>query len=276
MEVDTQKDIEFYFHLITTLDKKKVDEVAPIIFGSDLSWMDWEARRKVSPKAFFYKIVEVDGEIRLVSQRDLLNQEDILQKISRGIRFGLEFAQMSKVRSRLLSAENGAVAVWISPKKILPDDPDYPLDQINIAKKINKETVWVKQLQGDFTPAELASFVGIKVASSMEELMLTIGELGDVGDFSESTLDKNFLIGGISYTKAIKLGLSAEQLREKRNQILFGEGVFVSILTSCGVIEFGKPKTLPSWCEHFGGGIRCKHCKKGLSMSSINFHRCVC
>ena len=266
MEVDTKKDIQFYSHLVSTLGPEKADTVAPEIFAQDLSWMSWEACRSSAAKAFFYKIIHVNGEVRLVNQRDLSDQEDILKKINKEIRFGLEYSQMSLVKQRLLAAENGALAVWISPKKLLPEDPDYPFDQINIAKKIDEETVWVKQLQGDFIPP----------ITNLADLMLTIGEEDFGGEWviEEDEID---LGKGHDYVLAVKQGLSADQLRKKRNELLFSNLILTTpILTSCGAIESTK-QNIPSWCERsISGEIRCRFCRKCLQTNRMNNHRCVC
>ena len=243
MEVETKADIDFYSHLISSLGATEADIVAPEIFAQDLSWMSWEARCDKTPKAFFYKIINVNGEVRLVNQRDLFSSEDILKKINNETRRGLEYFQMSLVKQRLLAAENGATLSWISPKKMLPEDPDYPLDQINIAKKIDEETVWVKQLQGDF--------VKLRPNQTLEELMLTIGDTeifnfqfsppeGGRVIFNEFSIS-NEVNKGREYMEAIKQGLSADSLRVKRAELLRGTieySLSGSILTSCGLLDF--------------------------------------
>jgi hypothetical protein len=286
MEVDTQKDIQFYSHLVNTLGQTKADIVAPTLFAEDLNWMSWEACRDSVAKAFFYKIIDVNGDKRLVNQRDLSDNEDILKKINREVRGGLELRQMSIVRSRLLSAENGAVAAWISPKKMVLEDPDYPLDQINIAKKIDEETVWVKQLQGEFAPEYLASIVN-SPSTKLTDLMLNIGEtdLGQELDIHQDNI-KN-LDKGQSYVLAIKQGLSADSLRVKRADLLRGTIPYVVGLlpTSCGFLDFGMPKTALSgimtevktrnWCSgcqiENSCTAKCFRCGGQLSSKPVSY-----
>ena len=216
MEVDTQKDIQFYSHLINTLGPDIGDKAAEEIFAADLSWIDWEICQSEKPKAFFYKIMEVENETRLVHQRDLIDREDILLKINPRIRQGLEFLQMSNVRSRLIQAENGAITAWISPKKLLVEDPEYPLDQINIAKKIDKETVWVKQIQGDF--------VNLEPDQTLKDVMLTVMDGQGISNLkfliSNEYQIPNDINKGKEYVAALKQGLSADSLRDKRAEIL--------------------------------------------------------
>src|SRR3989338_9739499 len=163
MELDTKADINFYLHLVDILGEEETDKIAPEIFAEDLRQLSWEISRSDEANFFYYKI---QGE-NLIHQRDLSLGEDILTKVNPSIRQGLEYSQMCQVKSRLLQAPEEAIVTWVSPKKILDSDPNYPLDQINIAKKIDQETIWVKHIQGEL--------VNLEDGQTLEDLMLDIG-----------------------------------------------------------------------------------------------------
>lgn len=281
MELDTKADIEFYLHLVDTLGEDQTDKVAPGIFSEDFRQLRWEITNSSQANFFYYKI---QGE-NLVHQRDLSLGEDILTKINPNIRFGLEFLQMSRVKSRLLEAPEEAVVTWISPKKILDTDPNYPLDQINIAKKIDQETIWVKQLQGDL--------VNLRENQTLEDLMLNIGEeipkqvRNDIFRHPELDSGSN-LTEGWKYVQALKMGLSADSLRVKRAEILQETIPYIysgggSIQTSCGLIEVGSfynggTAKGPSWVTYNidKGEFKCNFCWKMLPKAWLNTHRCIC
>ena len=279
MELDTKADINFYLHLVDTLGEEETDKVAPEIFAEDLRQLSWEISRSDQANFFYYKI---QGE-NLVHQRDLSLGEDILTKINPNIRFGLELLQMSRVKSRLLEAPEEAIVSWISPKKILDTDPNYPLDQINIAKKIDQETIWVKQLQGDL--------ISLEPDQTLEELMLTIGESEEIYNlkfeiFNEISIS-NDTKKGREYVQALKMGLSADSLRVKRAELLQDTFLYTysgggSIQTSCGVIDFGSSTNQfskeSSWAQIDlkNREFKCKFCWKMLPLAWLNLHRCVC
>ena len=285
MELDTKADINFYLHLVDILGEEETDKIAPGIFSEDFRQLRWEITNSTQANFFYYKI---QGE-NLVHQRDLSLGEDILTKINPNIRFGLELLQMSRVKSRLLEAPEEAIVSWISPKKILDTDPNYPLDQINIAKKIDQETIWVKQLQGDL--------ISLEPDQTLEELMLTIGESEEIYNlkfeiFNEISIS-NDTKKGREYVQALKMGLSADSLRVKRAELLqdtflYTYSVGGSIQTSCGVIDFGG-STYKSdggssssesnyWASYsyYTGEYSCRFCHKSIWQSKLSSHRCVC
>lgn len=292
---DTDKDRQFYLHLVEAVGQNQANRYATEIFANDFGSLGWEIIRSPHPNRYLYKIIKVDGEVRLVHQRDFWEDADILGKINPGIRNGLEYAQMRLVRENLLSAEIGSSLAWISPKKILPEDPDYVLTFLHNATKIDVDTITVTQTQANYGLEESAMLLNmwskldiVDPHPTLKELMTTVSQRRESGIVYDTTrsISNKLLNGGKLYIEAIKQGLDGATLDQRYNDILKAtidyqafKKLYPSggrVMTSCGQVDFGG--NLPSWCEKCleGGGLRCKFCRKNLGFNEINSHRCVC
>lgn len=296
MLIDSQKDIQLYSSIINSLGQIQGTQVAAEIFAEDFGWEGWEVRRSKDLKTYTYKIIEKNGQKLLVNERDLKAGQvvDILEVMDQEARGGLEFAQMDQVRKRLLSAEIGTSTAWISPKKILPEDPNYALTFLQAARKIDTETILVAQSQDDFDLKESASLLNlwarekvVETEPSLEELMLAIPKRWEMVTSSDAValISGALLNGGRLYVEAIQAGLTGSVLSDRRQELLkntidYNEFIKLHpsgrVETSCGTIDFNT-KNLPSWVEKTGfGEFRCKLCQKNLSPREINSHRCIC
>lgn len=291
--IDPQLDRELYLRVVSMAGVEKADEIVPQTFARDFGWERWELLEDPTANTYLFKIREVDGEIRLVTVRDLevFDEEDILTKINRDVRGGLEFAQMSDVRQTLLSADMNTSIAWVSPQKVRPDDPAYELSMIHFARKIDPETIAVTQSQRDYDLRGLAGilnrWVGRQVVSrdpSLEEVMqAVVGKQEEAPSWDMShQVGVELILEGMAYAGAIKQGLAGVELLEKHREILkstIDEEEFMKIHpsgvaeTSCGSISFGN---LPSWVKESGGILYCKLCNKGLSQVEVSSHRCAC
>ncbi len=292
--INHELDIELYNRVIDIAGAEQAEEIVPQTFARDFGWERWEVMQSTLANTYFYKIIEVDEQKRLVGVRDLevFDEADILTKIRSDIRDGLEYSQMSLVRQKLLAAEMDTSVAWVSPQKIRPDDPEYALSFLHFARKIDPDTIAVTQSQGDYDLRGLAGilnrWVGRQVVNSdpsLEKIMQVVVEKQEDSvswDMSHK-IGLELLKEGIAYMEAIKKGLNGEDLMEKHRELLkstidYQEFMRIhpngSAFTSCGEISFGN---LPPGCEKTASGeIRCKFCKKTLSATSANSHRCVC
>lgn len=291
--INHELDRELYFRVVDIAGEEKAATIVPQTFARDFGWERWEVMQATLANTYVYKIIEVEGETRLVGVRDLevFDENDILTKVRKDIRDGLEFAQMSNVRQRLLQAEINTSLAWVSPQKVRPEDPEYALSFIHFARKLDLETVAVTQSQRDYNLVGLAGilnrWVGKQIVNpdpSLEEIMSAVVEKQELlpsWDMSHE-VGLEFIREGLAYIEAIKRGLAGGDLMEKHRELLkntIDYKEFMKIhpngtaFTSCGPISFGK---LPSWVGESEGGLYCKKCKKGLSPASINSHRCVC
>ncbi len=83
-------------------------------------------------------------------------------------------------------------------------------------------------------------------------------------------------------TSGMSLDLLQDQIGERLKNCVeellgsdFDIALFLSSIEgSCGTVSIN----LPSWCEFnsITGEITCKHCRKGLTRSQVNSHRCIC
>src|SRR5687768_2658950 len=122
--IDPQLDRDLYLRVVDIAGEEKADTIVPQTFARDLGWERWELMEESEANTYFFKIIEVDGETRLVNERDLevYDQADILTKVRQDVRYGLEYIQMSDVRQTLLQAEMDTSVAWVSPKKVRPED----------------------------------------------------------------------------------------------------------------------------------------------------------
>lgn len=298
---------------------QKLGDQAASVFSGDFEAQAWEISQSSKHYHFSYRILRQGDLVKLVHKSDFLLDKDILEAVDPTIRNGLEFEQISKAREELISAEIDTSLVLISPKKILPDDPNYPRTLISVARKIDEGAVEVSQFQFDLDLRGCARFLNWLCEMEVVGQQPTLAELiGKVQKFPGRISDEEVLFiagqicgedfgnevgvwqtsgmpaeeAGLKYLTSIKQGLTKEELERQRLQILFETLDYSTfkkyypeggpVATSCGPIDFGgrfSAGVIPSWCEYGDRGeIRCKFwfCRKILTRSEINSHRCVC
>jgi hypothetical protein len=306
---NTHSDTLLHQQLVQEHGIEKAREIGSVVYAGNFRSQGWEVTGATGPYEFSYYIL--DG--KLVHESDLHSGRDILDGVRKDIRYGLEYEQSYKFRQRLLTAEIGGVAAWISPKKTVEEGVDcyYEETQVNVAFKINKDEIQVRQFQSKHLNISqsalllnmLASESVLNIEPELKELMLMVidpeiiddrsiqGAIERITGVKSESEDLSAQVrrseeAGRKYQQAIEAGvtgkardmLHANLLKNtidyKTFQKIQSKGG--DVVTSCGIVSFGSEK-VPSWCVVGASGeLNCKFCKKGLSHKEINTHRCVC
>lgn len=296
---------------------RRLGEQSAGIFARDFESQAWEISKNPKPFRFSYRFLREGDQTKLVHESDLLLGKDIMEGVNPNLRGGLEALQIGLAREELIAGEINTSVVFISPKKADETDVNYPMTQINLAQKLSEKEAVVRQFQFNLDLRGSARFLntlaGMEVVNeqpSLAELMRAViyfsGHISDdeilliarkvYGENFEDEIGFQQTLGmpveeaGIKYLAFIKQGLAAEELKQKRSQILFQTLDYSTfkqyypegepIETSCGRIDFegGSSGVVPSWCEYntITGEFKCKLCQKYFSRVGINLHRCVC
>jgi hypothetical protein len=306
---NTQLDTTLHKQLVQEHGLEKAREIGSVIYAGNFRSQGWEVTGATGPYEFSYYIL--DG--KLVHESDLHSGRDILEGVRKDIRYGLEYEQSYKFRQRLLTAEIGGVAAWISPKKTVEEGVDcyYEETQVNVAFKINEDEIKVRQFQSkDLNISQSALLLNMLASEDvlnsepeLEDLMLTVIEPEAVDDRSiqeaieritgvKSELEdlsaqvRRSEDAGRKYQQAIEAGVTGKA-REMLHANLLKNTIDYktfqkiqskrgNVVTSCGIVSFGSEK-VPSWCAVGSSGeISCRFCQKNLTKFELNSHRCVC
>ena len=309
----TEKDRQRYQQTANLVGTEQAEQFLLSLFGTHFYAQAWEVTKSTGAFCFNYQIVKDSEETKLVAPGDLEFKKDILEGVTKKIRGGLEYEQISIARQMMIAAEIGASVVWISPKKEQGEISClYPATQINIAEKVKEDLIEMRQFQSEYLDLKgserfLREMGSMKYEvrsdiNNLEELMKTVVtilgkiETGYVQGLMEGiTGQKSQEINidlerakesGQKYLELIKGGVRGNQLDKLHKNLLIETIDYQTfkklypgggpIETSCGPIR-GSNVSVPSWCEVSPTGeIKCKYCTKRLSNLETKIHRCVC
>jgi hypothetical protein len=171
---DIRKSRDWYSFLKNEYGLKQAQAIGASVISNDFYTQAWEAIDGRKPCEFGYRIVNINGQQRLVHESDIHNNKDISEGVTGEIRRGRERVAIKNFRLALLESEVGTTVIQASPMKHptkeTQKDCYYPDTFFTIAQKVSATEVRVRQFKSRLISPEQAAEVVNRLVKRQDEI----------------------------------------------------------------------------------------------------------